>query len=149
MRLIIAFVAAVLTPTLALVGWYIYGQFAMFDSNDPYIWVRTREFFVICFVISAAHVIALGIPTYFLLRWRRLIRWWSVLFAGFVLGAVPVGAFSWPLHSSPGSYALANGVQTIINGVPTMAGWLQYFGGVLFFGVCGLTAAAAFVSCAA
>jgi len=145
MRLILAFVAAVLTPTLVLVCWYLYGQFAMFDSNDPYIWVRTRGFFVICLAISAAHVIALGTPAYFLLRWRGLLRWWSALLTGFVLGAVPVGLFSWPLrYASPGSYASADGVDTMVNGVPTMAGWLQYLRGVSFFGACRLAAAAAF-----
>ena len=145
MRLIFAFVAAVLTPTLALVGWYLYGQFAMFDADDPYIWVRTRGFLIICLAVTAAHVITLGIPAYFLLRWRGLLRWWSALLTGFVLGAVPAGIFSWPLrYASPGSYASANGIDTMVNGVPTMAGWLQYLGGVSFFGACGLVAAAAF-----
>lgn len=145
MRLVIAFVAAVLAPVLALVGWYIYGQFAMFDPNDPYIWVRTRGFFVICLAISAAHVIALGIPAYFVLRWRGLLGWWSALLAGFVLGAIPAAVFSWPLrYASPGSHASADGFKTVVNGAPTMAGWLQYLGGVSFFGACGLAAAAAF-----
>ena len=145
MRLIIAFAAAVVTPTLLLVGWYLYSQFAMFEANDPYIWVRTRGFFIICFAISTAHVVALGVPAYFLLRWRRLFRWWSTLLAGFVLGAIPVAVISWPLrYASPGSFSSSDGVPTMVNGIPTMAGWLQYAGGVSFFGACGLVAAAAF-----
>lgn len=145
MKLIFAFVAAALTPSLALVGWYLYGQFAMFDANDPYIWVRTRGVLIIFLAISAAHVLMLGAPAYFLLRWCGLLRRWSALLTGFVLGAVPFSIFSWPLRdASPGLYASANGVDTMVNGVPTMAGWLQYLGGVSFFGACGLSAAAVF-----
>jgi hypothetical protein len=145
MRLIIAFVAAVLTPTLLLVGWYLYGQFAMFEPHDPYIWIRTRGFFFICLAISAAHVVVLGVPAYFLMRWRRMLRWWSMLLAGFLLGAIPVAAFSWPLrYARPGSFSSSDGVATMVDGVPTMAGWLEYLGGVSFFGACGLIAAIAF-----
>jgi hypothetical protein len=145
MRLTIAFVAAVLAPTLALVALYLFGQFATFESNDPYIWIRTRGFLAICLAISAAHVVVLGIPAYFLLRWRGLIRWWSALLAGFVLGSVPAGAITWPLrYASPGSYVSSNGVDTMVNGVPTIAGWLQYLGGTAFFGACGFVAALAF-----
>lgn len=145
MRIVIAFVAAILAPVIAIVAWYLYGQFSMFDLSDPYIWVRTRGVFFICLAISAAHVMALGIPAYLLLRWRGLFRWWSALLAGFALGSIPVGVFSWPLHyAGSRSSASVNGVETMIDGVPTMAGWLQYVEGVSFFGACGLGAAAVF-----
>ena len=53
--------------------------------------------------------------------------------------------FSWPLrYASPGSSASVNGVDTMIDGVPTTAGWLQYLYGVAFFGIFGILAAAAF-----
>jgi hypothetical protein len=145
MRLIIAFAAAVLAPTCALAVWYLYGQFATFDADDPYIWTRTRGFIVICLAISAAHVVVLGIPAYLVLRWRGALRWWSTLLSGFVLGAVPAGVLSWPLrYSDLKSSATVNGVQTMVDGIPTMAGWLQYVGGVSFFGAFGALAAAAF-----
>lgn len=145
MRTAVAFIAAILVPVAALVAWFLYGQFSMFDSNDPYIWVRTRGFFFICLTVSAAHVIALGIPAYLLLRWRGLLRWWSVLLVGFTLGSIPAGVFSWPLrYAGSRSSASVNGVDTMIDGVPTMAGWLHYVGGASFFGACGLVAAAAF-----
>ena len=145
MRLVIAFVAAVLAPTLAVVLWYLYGQFDIFDASDPYIWVRTRGFLVLCLVISAAHVTALGVPAFFIRRWRRALRWWTTLLAGFILGTLPAAVFSWPLrYASPGSSASVNGVDTMIDGVPTTAGWLQYLYGVAFFGIFGILAAAAF-----
>lgn len=145
MRLIIAFSAAILVPTIALVLWYLYGQFAMFDSGDPYIWVRTRGFAAICLAISAAHVIVLGIPAYLVLRWRGSLRWWTALLSGFVLGAIPVGVVSWPLcYSDLKSSATSNGVQIMVDGIPTMAGWFQYLGGISLFGAFGIFSAAVF-----
>jgi len=37
-----------------------------------------------------------------------------------------------------------DGVRTIVNGVPTLAGWMQYLESVSFFGACGAAAAATF-----
>ena len=52
--------------------------------------------------ISFAHLLFLGIPA-FLIGWRfRAIRWWSVLVASFLIGAIPlptflfVRDFQWP-----------------------------------------------------
>lgn len=145
MRLAFAFIAAVLAPTIAIVLWYLYGQFSAFDSNDPYIWVRTRGVLLLCLLFSAAHVVVLGVPAFLLLRWRRALRWWTTLLSGFILGAAPVGVFSWPLRCAiPGSSASVNGVDVMVDGVPTASGWLQYFGSVAAFGSFGVLAAAAF-----
>ena len=145
MKLFVAFIAAVLAPVCVSALYYLYGQFAMFEASDPYIWVRTRGFLLLCLAITAAHVIVLGIPAYLLLRWRRALRWWSAMLSGFILGAVPFGVVLWPLrYAGPGSSATANGVVTMVDGIPTMAGWLQYLGGVSFFGAHGVLAAAAF-----
>jgi len=130
-----------------MAAWYLYGQFATFDSGDPYIWVRTRGFVVICLVIAVAHVIVLGIPAYLVLRWRNAVSWWSTLLCGFTLGVVPAGVFLWPLrYADLESSSTVNGVQTMVDGVPTAAGWLQYLGGVSFFGACGVVGAAAFLA---
>ena len=145
MRLIIAFAAAIFAPACLMALWYLYGQFEAFKPDDPYIWIRSRNFLVICLAISAAHVIVLGIPTYVLLRWRNAVRWWTTIPSGFLLGAVPAAIFSWPLRY-PGlkTSASINGVQTMINGVPTLAGWLQYLEGLSFMGACGIVGATAF-----
>jgi hypothetical protein len=145
MRTITAFVAAVLAPVFLVVAWYLFGQFAMFEASDPYIWVRTRNFLIISSTITVAHVAALGVPAFLVLRARGALSWWTALTSGFVLAAIPIGVFSWPLrYASPGSSSSANGVDLMVDGVPTAAGWLQYGQGVVFFGVCGFVAAAAF-----
>ena len=103
------------------------------------------EGWLLCVAISAAYVIVLGIPTFLLLRWRNLVRWWTTISGGFLLGAVPVAVISWPLrYSELRSSATIDGVQTIINGVPTLAGWLQYLEGLSFMGACGVIGATAF-----
>lgn len=95
--------------------------------------------------VSGAYVVALGIPTYLLLRKLNAIRWWSTIGAGFVLGAVPVAILTWPLrYAELRTSATINGVQTMIDGTPTMAGWIQYISGALFVGACGAVGAFAF-----
>ena len=57
--------------------------------------------------ISFAHLLFLGIPA-FLIGWRlRAIRWWSVLIASFLIGAIPLPTFAfvrdfqWPPGFDP------------------------------------------------
>ena len=145
MRIAIAFLSAAALPALLMVSWYLYGQFQTFEADDPYIWVRTKNFAMLCFFVSAAFVALLGLPAYFIFRWFNLVRWWSTLGAGFLLAAVPMAVFTWPLkYPELKSSASVNGVETMIDGVPTMAGWLQFIQGVLFLGACGLVGALAF-----
>jgi hypothetical protein len=58
---------------------------------------------------------------------------------GFIVGFIPIALFSWPLrYGDSSSSATINGVQTLVNGVPTMAGWLSYLQGAVIFGFLGL-----------
>lgn len=145
MRIAIAFLSAAALPALLMVSWYLYGQFQAFEADDPYIWGRTKNFATLCFFVSAVFVALLGLPAYFIFRWFNLVRWWSTLGAGFFLAAIPMAVFTWPLrYPELKSSASVNGVKTMIDGVPTMAGWLQFIQGVLFLGACGLVGALAF-----
>ena len=140
MRTLLAFVAAAVAPVLPFILFYLYDQFERFPPDDPYIWVRTRNFFLICAAISSAHVFLLGVPSYALLRWRMKgsIRWWFSILAGFVLAAIPVTLFTWPLKDAGlRTSVTTNGVQTMVDGTPTAAGWMQYAEGIVFFSLCG------------
>ena len=143
MRLAIATLSAIALPTLIMTCWYLYGQFEIFDANDPYIWVRTKGFFFVVLAISAGFVVVLGLPAYFLLKQIKRVTWCSTVVSGFLIGATPVAIFLWP-YGSPGSSASSNGVDTMINGVPTLAGWLDYLQAVIFFGGFGLASAFVF-----
>lgn len=145
MRLILAFAAAALAPAAALTLWYLYGQFATFDAGDPYIWVRTRGFAILCLAVSMVCVFVVGVPAYLVLRGRPALRWWGAWLAGFLLAAIPFALLTFPrLTANPGEFMAADGVQLIVDGVPTFAGWIQYLGGVALFGAFGTLAAAAF-----
>jgi hypothetical protein len=138
MNLALALAAAILAPALVMVLWYLGGQFEVFGFDDPYIWIRTKNFLLLCIAIAAAHVLVLGGPAYALLKWRGYVRWWSTVLTGFVLAAIPVALFTWPLrYPELKTTASFNGVQTMVEGTPTAAGWTQYAHGVLFFGACG------------
>lgn len=145
MRITFAVLAAILAPAGVMALLYLYGQFMTFEADDPYIWVRTRGFLIICLLVSAAYVVVLGIPAYLLLRWRNAVHWWSAIASGFVLGAIPVALIAWPLqHAGHNTSASVNGVPTLIDGVPTTAGWMQYLYGVSQFGALGALGAFAF-----
>jgi hypothetical protein len=145
MRLALSFLAAILLPVALLTGWYLYGQLTTFEHGDPYIWIRTRGFFLACLSVATLHVAVLGVPAYLILRRLNAVRWWSTLGMGLVLGAVPVAILDWPLrYPQLRTSASVDGVQTMIDGVPTLAGWLQYASGVFFMGGCGAAGALAF-----
>ncbi|CAN7641371.1 hypothetical protein [Acidovorax sp. LjRoot194] len=145
LRIVIAFVAAAMAPVIALAFGYLFEQFQMVGTGDSSLWIRTLGFMSLCALVSAAHVVLLGIPAFWLLRWMDVLKWWSVLLAGFVLGCMPMAVFSWPQRDSDMKSSVTIGhVQTVISGVPTTAGWQQYVAVVALFGICGACAAAVF-----
>lgn len=145
MRLILAFLAAICVPACVGTAMYLYGQFMVFEPDAPYILIRTRTVMFACLAISMLHVVVLGIPGFLILRWRRALSWPSILLTGFVLGAIPGAILSWPLqYAGMQASAIHDGVATMIDGVPTLAGWLDYVGGVFVLGAYGVSGAAAF-----
>lgn len=144
-KTIIALLAAILLPACGMALWYLYEQFQVFAPDDPYIWVRTRSFFLMCLIASVAYVMALGLPAFLILKRFNAIRWWSTIGMGFLLGAIPFALFTWPLrYPELQTSASVGGVQTMINGIPTLAGWLQYLAGLSSLGACGAVGALAF-----
>lgn len=138
MRTTIAFLIAAFVPVLFLTAYYAYGALTAAEANDGYVWIRIRGFAVISTVVSTGYVAFLGVPAFLLLKWKSAIRWWSSVVVGFLLGGIPVAVLAWPLrYSGLKTSASVDGVQTMIAGVPTGAGWLQYAGAVGFVGLCG------------
>lgn len=138
MRVAAALVAAIVGPAVLMIGLYIYDSFQLPVADDGYLWVRVRNFSVMVLMVSTAFVVFLGVPAFLLLRWKQLVHWWSAIAGGFLLAALPMALFAWPMRYShlKGS-AVINGVHTMIDGVPTVAGWLQYAVGIVMFGALG------------
>ncbi len=93
----------------------------------------------LAFGIALGHAIVPGVPVALWFRAKQWKRPGSALLGGVFIGAIPVGLFAWPINTVTTS-ASVGGVTTIIGGVPTLAGWLNYlqlmgmFGG---FGAAG------------
>jgi hypothetical protein len=94
--------------------------------------------------ITLGHAVMLGVPA--ALLYRRL-QWRSPVFAlagGFLIGAVPAGLYFWPVERRLGTNAWSGATQTLIDGVPTWAGWLEYLQMLGGFGCLGMLGAIAF-----
>jgi hypothetical protein len=86
--------------------------------------------------VAVAHATLLGLPLFLFLRRKGWANALSSACAGFVIGAVPLGAVAWP-RPPPGSRASVNGVPTIVDGATTLAGWLYYGKLPVFLGLIG------------
>jgi hypothetical protein len=96
------------------------------------------------FTVAIAHALLLGLPLFLLVR-RGRSRAGIVACAlgGFVVAAIPIGALA--LLSMIGvQSASSDGQPTVVNGVPTLAGWLQYARLVGLTGLLGLIGGLAF-----
>lgn len=124
--------------------------FAFMEGSTA--WKDTQFIFVVflvAVVVAGAHVLCLGLPAVWVLHKFHRLRLWTVLAAGFVTGCIPVSVLMWPVHvpeiKSSSSYW--NGremVQAEIDGIPTLAGWIDYLQAVALMGLLGMIAALSF-----
>lgn len=89
------------------------------------------------FATTLGHSIILGLPVALLYRAKRWTRLSTVIAGAFLIGAIPVGLFAWPISPSSRTTASVDGVATVIDGIPTLAGWLSYFKLLGMFGGLG------------
>lgn len=91
------------------------------------------------FIVAAVHALVLGLPLFYLLRSMRRIGVASSALGGILIGAVPFGVLT--MISMFGPYSASSGGRpTVINGVPTLAGWIDYayaVGSIGMFGLAG------------
>lgn len=89
------------------------------------------------FVAALAHALVFGLPLYFLLRLSRSIGIAACAIGGFLLGAVPLSALT--LMISSGRYDASTGdTPTVVNGVRTAAGWIEFAQDAGILGLYGL-----------
>jgi hypothetical protein len=89
------------------------------------------------FIVALAHALVLGLPLFLLLRSMSQFGVVTCALGGFLVGAVPLGVLA--LISMTGlQSASSGGRSTVINGVPTLAGWIEYVQGVGFVGLFGM-----------
>jgi hypothetical protein len=144
-RILLPAIAATIVPTI--VTTFYFGVI-MLIARDPNPKTITL-IMVLALVISTGHVLFLGLPAVYLLKKFGYLRGWSVTLAGFIVGCIPMGIWSWPIDHSkyPSSYSYWDGAKTVqarIDGIPTMVGWIDYTTGMLWIGALGAIAGIAF-----
>jgi hypothetical protein len=102
--------------------------------------IRTAR---LVFVLTLAHALLFGLPLFFFLRSRIRVGLIVCLIAGFLVGATPLACIG--LLSMFGvNNASTNGIPTIVNGIPTLAGLLALARSASLFGAFGLAAGLTF-----
>lgn len=92
------------------------------------------------FAVALAHAVILGLPIFLYLNARGRAGVVSSIVAGFAIGCLPIGLLTFPLWLGTNFNASTNGVPTVVNGVRTLAGWLEYLQLMGVFGaVAGMT----------
>lgn len=125
-----AFVLAALTPAMVVGG--VAFTVVAFDRAVPLA--------LLAFFISVGHAVALGLPLFVIFRSRGWINVMSCITGGTIVGAVPGGLLTWPFRPGNGTHSSFNGVVTIVDGIPTAAGWLAYIQFLAFLGAFGALA---------
>lgn len=130
LRTISAFLAAGLVPALA---FGILGQ--------------SVQIIPLAFFIALAHAVILGAPIWYMLQRLKSVHLLSVILVGFIIGGCVVGFLTWPYSPGSRTSGTYNGIQTIVDGIPTIAGWIYYIKSVSVFGAFGVVGAITFWIC--
>ena len=116
----------------------IAGEFSAF--------MDVARFSYLAAVFSVPFVVFIGVPATLFLASSNKLRWWVLGLIGFVSAGAPI-ALSTPGggsgYSSGGNW-YGESVQFVVNGEPTLYGWLNYVQSILFFGLHGLVGALVF-----
>jgi hypothetical protein len=137
---LLALIAAALAPAIvAGLSFAVLGASARFA-------LRLAAF---ALALAIVHVLVLGVPAVLLLQRLQRINWASSVLAGFLIGVVPTAVWAWPLRQAQRGVTASdwNGhalVATVVNGVPTWAGWMQYGRLVALAGAFGAVGGVAF-----
>ncbi|WP_374555323.1 hypothetical protein [Thermomonas sp.] len=80
---------------------------------------------LIILAICAAHVFALGVPTFLILQRRQLANRWSLMLAGLALGSIPSALASLPSALRGGSFNFSFTLAFGLFGV--FSAWVFWF----------------------
>ena len=101
--------------------------------------------FVFTFVIALVHAVLLGLPLFLVLRSKGWINAMTCVVLGFAVGAVPHAVMTWPTHHLElHASVFVDSVRTIINGIITSAGLVDYVKPVIYCGLLGTLGGLAF-----
>jgi hypothetical protein len=96
------------------------------------------------FGVALGHAIILGLPAALLYRAKRWHRPDVAVATGFLIGAIPIGILNWPVRNAPNSTMSFGDTLLNVDGVPTLAGWLEFLRVLGMFGSLGAVGALVF-----
>ena len=130
-------------PAVLYLGRFLVS--GLLESWDAALWHQFLDMFALVTAVAAIHAVGLGLPVYFLVKIFSSFTYKVSILCGFIVGAIPIAIYTWPLDLSVlNSSVSINGVQTKIDGIPTMSGWFFYLEGVCLFGFLGSSGALVF-----
>jgi len=152
-----ALVAAAFVPILVFLAVQA-GSYAIhyaFFFPTSFSWSRARDdlwqFLALApyiFIVATGHALALGLPVFLWLRRRGKANGWTSALAGFVIGCLPMSVFGFPSRSQINYSYSANMWgrlrELVVEGAPTLWGWVSYAESLATFGACGAAAGLAF-----
>jgi hypothetical protein len=100
----------------------------------------SMDFLPYAFAVAIGHAVLLGQPLFVMFYRKGWVNALSCIAAGLVIGAIPISFFAWPWNPGNRFSSWSNNVPKVIDGVPTMAGWLEYAELTGIFGLHGAIA---------
>ncbi|WP_449465471.1 hypothetical protein [Stenotrophomonas humi] len=132
LAVLFASLASALAPALVITSVF----FTLEHNRTNPIWPVVL---VVAIVVALAHTLLFGLVAAGWLLRSGKFRLLPMLSVGFVIGLFPAAIWQHPLKAAgTQSSAWSDGVQTLDNGVFTLAGWIDYF---QFTGSAGLLGA--------
>jgi hypothetical protein len=80
----------------------------------------------------------IALPLYLALKWWNRVNVYTTTLGGTIAVAAPIAFMTWPLrYAGPGSFSSIDDVATLVDGVPTAAGWAFYGATIVRYGLLG------------
>jgi hypothetical protein len=153
-RTIFALIAAACAPTLIIltigvVVIILSGPFNNTGLLQQGNWTSFLGITIVVLIITFLDVIVLGIPAFIGGWYVKAIRWRTSIVVAFLIGAVPTAIFLWPLkypqlHSTSSRWDGEKMVHTMVDGIPTMTGWMDYIFAFTIMGLFSVSGGLAF-----
>jgi hypothetical protein len=140
---LVSSLAALAVQPVVLFSWALLPPMAQ-GAELP--WDQVGFMLLMAVVFAVPFVVLLGIPLTLLLQRIGYLKWWCLAAVGALAGAIFAG---WsgpggdPGFSSGGNW-YGRSVDFVVNGKPTLYGWLSYVQSVAAFAFHGLAGATAF-----
>jgi hypothetical protein len=107
------------------------------------LFVGTFGLVPVSYTVVLAHALVLGLPIFLVFWWERWVNLFTCTCGGFLVAAASGILPTWPIGPK-GSSSSARGVPLVVDGVPTLAGWIEYLQVLIFLGFFGAIAGIVF-----